>query len=332
MARQIEGGRFRDPYLRYVYPDERLPGAPGGEPLTYRQVDGYVILALIGRAGDAPEPLVGDVIRAETALRAAARAWRGAGFSNTIRAPRADGVALDTFCMVGWLLGDPTMAREAAGVIEGDRWLPPGWYEEGEAFRALADESWCVRFLTSGPVASEARELPRAARPVLERLASEFRSRAVEAPAATGTFYEALHVGMVLAEAGSAAPARIVGSAGGAGPPLAEVVLAVLRRWAGDHAGPSEPDVLEWANLAASEILRASGEAGRPLREQAISVLLDRQEDDGCWAIPGAKPPDTASGFATLRALLALQAYRADRERDGARSSKPAPYATMPAQ
>lgn len=311
MAGQIDGGRFRDPYLSYVYPDEHLPAPPGASPLTYRRIDGYIVLALLARGGSPPGPLAAHARHAEEALRLAAAAWRGAGFSNTVRDPRAGGVAIDTFCMVGWLFDDAEMAREVALALDGSRWLPDGWYEEPESYRALADESWCVRLLLSGEAAADD------ARRVLERLASGFRARRERGAGTVGTFYEAWHLGMVLA--------RRTEREAPAAAPLTRDVLGSLRAWAELHEPAVGADVLEWANLASAELLPFAGTEGRTLRQRAIEILVRLQGPDGCWTIAGAEPPESASGFTTLRALLALQLYRADRERGGAGSPRPAP-------
>jgi hypothetical protein len=328
MAGQIDDGKFRDPYLRYVYPAERLPAPPGAAPLTYRQVDGYVVLALLGRAGKPPEPLATQIAGAEASLRAASSAWIGTGFSNTGRSPRPEGVALDTFCMVGWLLEDTRMAREVAAALDGDRWLPEGWYEADEAYRALSDEAWCVRLLASGGVAAEDGENAQGARRVLDRLASDFRTRSQEGAGTEANFYEAWHLGMVLAEMARSLPAGTAPGlepAAGEDPSLAASALGALRDWARVHARRNGSDVLEWANLAGSELLPISGAEGRDLRKRSIEVLLELQGRDGCWTIEGAEPTGSGSGFASLRALLALRLYLDDRERDGGRSSSPAP-------
>jgi hypothetical protein len=205
---------FRDPYLTYVYPDERLPVPPGARPLTYRQVDAATILVLLGRTGAIPEPLATAAAEAAKRLSEVAPVWRGRGFSNVKRGSRPDGIALDTFCVVGWLNGDEAMAREAAEAIDGDGWIPPGWYEGAEKFRAATDESWCLRLLAA------THRLDTASSRVLDRIIAEFRSRAREAPhdrqrllgldasrarareasADAGAFYEAWHLGMVGAE------------------------------------------------------------------------------------------------------------------------------------
>jgi hypothetical protein len=275
------GDQFGDPYLSYVYVDEHLPVGAGTGPMTYRVVDADIILTELARLGPLPAGLARRAAHAESALRAALPLWRGRGFSNTLRSHRADGIALDTFCMVGWLFQDDQMAREVAAAVEEDRWLPPRWYDGPQSFRATADEAWCLRLV------AQAGGMDNATAAVQARLGAEFESTGAGDPAGDAAFYEAWHLGMLSADGR---------------------ILATLRAWAeaherSGHAG--QEDILEWANLASSDVLP------RTLRERALRILLDHQRKDGCWSIPGVVPANLASSFLTLRALVALQLYRA---------------------
>jgi len=314
LASDLEEGRFRDPYLSFVYPGEALPAPPGRRPLTYRQVDTATILALIGRTGPAPEPLASIMRVAQTDLAAVAPVWRGRGFSNTARAPRPDGIALDTYCIVGWLNGDSEMATEAAAAIDGDHWLLPKWYDDAESYRAPADEAWCLRLL-----ASTSRFDDPASR-VMDRIVSEWRSHRREDPGGTAAYYEAWHLEMVVSELldrASPPDARWTR--------LSDEIADGLRVWAEAHAAMGaagdarRADLLEWINLVTAERI-APG-----LRLQAAEVLLATQEGDGCWRIPGGRHPNSATSFTTLRGLLALRRYGAALAESRGGGSRPAP-------
>lgn len=314
LASDLEEGRFRDPYLRFVYPGEALPAPPGRRPLTYRQVDAAAILSLIGRTGPVPEPLATVMREARADLAALAPVWRGRGFSNTARDPRPDGIALDTYCIVGWLNGDIGMAAEAAAAIEGDRWLLPKWYDDAESYRAPADEAWCLRLL-----ASTSRFHDPASR-VLDRIVTEWRQHRREDPGGTAAYYEAWHLEMVVSELlahGSAADPRWMR--------LSDEIADGLRAWAEAHAAmraagdARRADLLEWINLVTAERIEPG------LRLQAAEVLLATQEGDGCWRIPGGRHPNSATSFTTLRGLLALRRYGAALEESRGGGSRPAP-------
>ncbi len=178
-----------------------------------------------------------------------------------------------------------------------------------------ADESWCLRLVLSTGQKTAGPDR------VLARIQREFVIRAKTDPAGTDAFYEAWHLGMLLAD--------------GITPIDPSPIRAVFSDWADAHADPARAggsDIVEWANLAGSHVLDLLGDTGSALRDRAVGILLRRQAGDGCWVIPDARPPRLASSFLTMRALMALQRYRDAGTVAGGRSVKPAPKADRPAQ
>jgi hypothetical protein len=336
LRRDHDGFGFRDPYLTFVYPGEALPTPPGLPPLTYRRIDADFILALLdGQSppgGEGLDPIQGVAAAARRRLSRTAPLWRSRRLSNVRRQPSPQGIALDTYCMVGWLAQDRVMAQNVARAIDGDGWLPQNLYSEEERFRADADECWCLKLLASpsGPGLAGAS-------PILARIAATLRRAATSDPGSRAAFYEAFHLGMVLEEVQRAG--RIPGRGAGAGEgdahdaqELKGEAREALRIWADRQAGASSPALVEWANLATCEIL--DDETGKQLRRRAVEVLLEAQGKDGCWRLRGAEPASYGSSFLTLRALLGLAASRSGFEasRSGAASGPPAPKAARPAQ
>jgi len=300
LARDFDGGAFRDPYLTYVYPDERLPtpAGPAVEPgFTYRAIDANIMLVLLKREGSIPPSLQPAVDRAGQVLGKLPRLWNGRGFSNVRRSPRTDGIALDTFCIVGWLESDRSMAQAAAQALDGDAWLPEELYDGEQRFRRDADECWCLRLL-----ASLGNDGIGSARRVFDRVISDFRSSRREDPSGRQTFYAAYHLGLLLAES------EDLGNAVDPAALRAEVEEA-LETWAAARPAGREQasDILEWANLATSKL---PGLDRTGLRRRSLEVILRHQSADGCWRVSGAEPPQAGSSFLTLCALLALSSYR----------------------
>jgi hypothetical protein len=301
LAGTFDGNGFRDPYLTYVYPGENLPLPKGGPRLTYRMIDADTVLVLLGRAGRVPASLEGAVEKAGASLRGVLPVWRGSGIYNLRKAPSPNGVALDTYCFVGWLYQDREIASVVAADRDGDGWLPEKMYAGEERFRLDADESWCLRLLASpaGPGIEEAA-------PVIDRIASTLHRETASDPSGSAAFYEAFHLAMVLSEAERSRkglPSRHR--------PLEDDVVAAFSAWAsarGGDAASEARDILEWANLAAADLPDGVGSAS--LRARAIDVLLRGQSADGCFRIPGASPPGSGTSFLTLRALLALAPLR----------------------
>ncbi len=297
LARDYDGQAFRDPYLRYVYPEERLEGTASDPDLTYRRIDADIMLVLLAREGKVAAALRPSADRASRVLHGLPPLWAGKGFNNIRKDPRPEGIALDTFCIVGWLEADRAMAEAALGALDGDGWLPEGLYEGPETFRRDADEAWCLRLLASpaGGGLSDARR-------VLDRLLADLREARKADPAGRQSFYAAYHLGLLLEETtdlGSGIDAAT----------LREELAETMEAWAAARPRGQEQasDLLEWANLVTSKLPRLESTG---LKRRGVEILLRQQGEDGCWRVPGARPPEAGSSFLTLRALLALSAYR----------------------
>lgn len=279
-----------DPYVSYLYPQEALPSPDTAHRTTYRLIDVQFVLVQLGQIGHAPEALEEPIREANLNLRAVLPLLNQRGFSNTRRNAQQNGVALDTLCMLGWLFHNRSTAELAQAALGPDGWLIPGLYTNQERFRALADESWCLRLLAAQDLES------------VESRAAFERSKAIAAqerqtdPAGRATFYDAWHLAMLpQAQADHA---------------LAGELRETFRAWAEAHHDLTHPsaDLVEWANLATLGLMHQP--ESRPQLERAIAVLLDTQGDDGCWRVPGAKPAERGTVFVSLRALLALALYR----------------------
>ncbi|HEU5182790.1 MAG TPA: hypothetical protein VFW45_18525 [Candidatus Polarisedimenticolia bacterium] len=296
LARDYDGRAFRDPYLRYVYPEEKLEGTASDPDLTYRRIDADIMLVLLAREGKIAAALRPAVDRASRALHELPPLWAGKGFNNLRKNPEPEGIALDTFCIVGWLEADRAMAQAAAQALDGDGWLPEGLYEGEESFRRDADEAWCLRLLAS-PAGIGLND----ARRVLDRLLADLRD-ARKDPAGRRSFYAAYHLSLLLEET------MDLGSGIDAGA-LREELAEAMAAWAAARPRGREPasDLLEWANLVTAKLPRLESTG---LRRRGVEILLRQQGEDGCWHLPGARPPEAGSSFLTLRALLALSAYR----------------------
>lgn len=142
-------GAYKDQYLQYVYPGEELSCPLADCNLTYRTLDAYFNLRFIQQRFWEFGPLAADVARADTIMQSLLPVWR-AGRLYNIQQPKMidpDGFALDTYCILGYLYADESMARVAKDSLLGWEWLPDGFYNGPSAFRTIADESWCTRLL-----------------------------------------------------------------------------------------------------------------------------------------------------------------------------------------
>ena len=302
LARSWQGDGYDDEYLRYVYPGERLDCPLPDCRLTYRLIDAYVNLSLLDRAGVPHGPAREQFARAREVLAAIVPLWRERGLYNVRRAPDEEGIALDTYCIVGLLDEDRIMAEVAAAHLDGDDWLPDNHYADEESFRKLADETWCVRLLESASRGGR-REVPRLTRLALRRgraLLEEDRPAEFRANVALHLLY--------LVDDGGGRSLRAD----------RESLRFLLLEFAADPA--LERDTLTQANIL--QALASTGDVSRSALKEIAERLLRHQDEDGGWH---SRVGETGTGlrvFTTMRALLALAEYG---KIDGPRAARKRP-------
>ena len=298
VARLYDGDSFRDRYLTYEYPGEALESPVPGERLTYRILDAYFIVLMIRQAGVGPGEAGVLFERAEAATASLVPLWRGKGIYNLRRNPVRGGIALDTYAILAVLRHDAPMGRVVEAGRDGSGWLPDDLYAGDEAFRRLADESWAVRAVLVADPSSGREALRSSCLQTSDALRTE-----------TGAIARANLVIHALEALADLAPAA---GAGGRGP---DPEVDAETRAFGDEAvrllGSAEirRDTLTFGNLVgALARIRAGSDA---TLAPAVTELLRRQDDAGCWNVT-TTPGDTAGRvFATLRSVLTLGRYEA---------------------
>lgn len=146
--------RFDDPYLMYVYPGEHLSCPLAGCSATYRLLDAYFSIRMVPYLYY-DEWLGAEKDEADAVLEAMKPVVEKQPFSNTITEQSADGIALDTACIFGYLMSDAVIAQHAVAALDGERnWLADDLYAD-DAWRNIADETWCIRLLARTSVGAE---------------------------------------------------------------------------------------------------------------------------------------------------------------------------------
>lgn len=138
---------YNDLYLKYVYPDEKLYCPLEGCRITYRILDAYFGLLFIKQL-DNYGALSGQIDYADGVLSSLIDLWQNEKIYNTKKSTLQDGggIALDTYCILGYIYSDKKMAENTLRYLEGDKWLEEDYYKE-DTWRNVADESWCIRLL-----------------------------------------------------------------------------------------------------------------------------------------------------------------------------------------
>lgn len=138
--------RFDDPYLQYVYPNEHLACPLAGCAVTYRLLDAYFSVRMVPYLYY-DEWLGAEKDEADAVLAAMTPSVEQQPFSNTIEEHDDAGIALDTACIFGYLTENRTVAQHAVAALnEEQNWLADDYYAD-DAWRNIADETWCIRLL-----------------------------------------------------------------------------------------------------------------------------------------------------------------------------------------
>jgi hypothetical protein len=287
VARSYDGDGFDDPYLRYVYPGERLESPLPGHRVTYRNLDAYFIVLMLQDAGVDPGPARDLFDRADRLAKALVPLWRRRGIYNLRRSPAPGGIALDTYAILARLERDAEMARVVLEGLDGEGWLPANLYTGSQAFRRVADESWAARALAVTGVA------PDAAARIVTRICADARAGIESGRDPLARANLALHALDALRDLPAPAP-DLAG---------ARAFLASAAREMLDDPAV-RANTLTFANLIGALAIEPSTDPGdlRPMLDE----LTRRQEPDGCWQESLDGPRGAARVFATLRCALAL--------------------------
>jgi hypothetical protein len=288
LADAWQGDAYDDAYLQYVYTEEKLACPLADCQLTYRLLDAYINLAFLDQADVAPGPAKEQFLRGREVLGAIVPLWRQQGIYNVTRTPQEGGIALDTYCIVGLLHEDATMARVVAGHLDGEDWLAEDFYDPAQSFRKLADETWCVALL------AVAGEDPVLVDKLVRLSVTRARGRLGESLSAEVRANIALHLVYLLTRVGD--------------PTLDEELVYFIEQLDRSAQDPAlESDLLSQANIL--EALARSGRVKSERLDEIAKMLLANQESDGGWHSRVGEQGSALRVFTSLRALLALKRY-----------------------
>ena len=294
VARLYDGESFRDGYLQYEYPGEKLESPLPGHRLTYRILDADFILLMIRKEGVPPGEARLLFDRAEADTSALVPLWRGRGLYNLRRNPVRGGIALDTYAILAILRRDAAMARVVEKGRDGNGWLPDDLYIGDQAFRRLADESWAARAVLIADPAAGAEAI----RETCRQTAAALRTEA--SPSVRANLV--IHALEALADL---PPPRK-----GTPDAFLDTVRVGFRDEAVRLLGTAEirHDTLTMGNLVgALARFPDTTEALAP----SIAELRRSQDESGCWNATLDSRDTDARVFATLRSVLVLGRYEA---------------------
>ena len=277
---------FNDDYLKYIYPGEELDCPLENCKITYRKLDSFFNLIFIKNEFNNYNTLNKEVLEADRTLKSLLSLWREKKLYNIINETMKDnnGIALDTYCILGYLYEDKEMANLALLSLSNDKWLPESFYQGDQDFRTIADESWCVRLISKANN-KEAIKL------VKDRIVKDTYSFINEDHIEITKVNAAIHTLTMLYEFNDNKDIKFFQ----------------------DYIAKSINDKETWkdtttiANIL--DVLIYTNYKNKALLNKLTKELINRQETDGRWSINKDNKENFGQIFTTFRVLIALNKF-----------------------
>ncbi len=289
LARAHAPYRYDDPYLEYVYPGESLDCPLADCRLTYRLLDAYFMVEMLTSRliGNERSLLRSQSDEANAVFEAIAPTWRQASILNTAKSTEQDkdGLALDTYCILGYLKNDSSFSDTVLRYLGDDGWLAPDAYLT-DRWRNIADESWCLRLLAvtdKRPVQFETLIQAKIDQ------TKQFVQTNEPASSKLAVLYHAL---LMLNDFQNESYAAAITEFQNRSVELFNQKILPLR------------DPISLGNLV--ESLVATGYSNKVELDKLVRNLIGFQTPDGAWR----DEQDQATVFSTFRALIGLASYR----------------------
>ncbi|MBN1646314.1 hypothetical protein JW868_04715 [Candidatus Woesearchaeota archaeon] len=294
---------YNDPYLQYIYAGEELDCPVEDCRITYRTLDAMFNLKFIDQDFDKAEQgaLAQHIAKADEVMTAMLPQWRESRLYNIQNQGMIDpdGPALDTYCIMGLIYEDPEMAlvvKQSLGGSDGSDWLPESFYAGAQAFRTVADESWCVRLLLylpedeqdDGLVEQLAEKLMGEADKLLEKESSLIYK--------ANTVFHLLYMAQDLEDKG--------------------IALSIDWRTKYFHEMTDllDHEVIQDDTLTVANIIDSLIYAGYAVPadtfSESVQQLLERQQPGGKWFMNINSDSEDLQVFTTFRVVLALKKYK----------------------
>ncbi|MFH1073002.1 MAG: hypothetical protein V1743_06250 [Nanoarchaeota archaeon] len=284
---------YADQYLLYVYPGENLSCPFDNCRVTYRLLDAYYDVIFMKQAGINLSAISDQEEDAEKILMFLAQEWEHEHIYNTLKSvPEEGGIALDTYCILGYVMKSRNMAIVAESYLDAeDNWMADGYYAE-DSWRNIADESWCIRQF----IATDLNQTLSAV--LAKKMAAETRAYLAANHTALDRLAVAYHALYVVSEYGKKYDDRN---------------FAQDKAFLDAYVVHAIDDDLLKNNLMLAnmlDVLLVSGSPNNAVLENIAQHLLESQEAGGYWRMTPDTPADNAQAFTTFRALIALQEYK----------------------
>ncbi|MFH0853689.1 MAG: hypothetical protein V1853_04775 [bacterium] len=281
---------YKDAYLEYVYPSEELDCSLPGCNITYRILDAYFDVTMLKRQLNftGQEVIREQILESEAVYQDIVPIWQEANIYNTLKSAEADqgGLAIDTYCILGYLQKDGAMAKRALDYLdESGEWLAEDAFPV-DTWRNIADETWCMRLLAVTD--TEPDNYGQMIQAKIEQT-REFVDSDEPDSSKLGTLY---HMLMFLSESDIQTSQAAVNE-------LQQEIFKL------EQTGAFNQDAVALANII--EALTVSNYYDEAYIANLADRLISLQLSDGSWR---AGPQQLYPVFSSFRALIALATFR----------------------
>ena len=279
---------YNDEYLKYVYSGEALECNLPNCKITYRKLDAYFNLKFIKNEFQDYSLIKQDVEEADKILASLIPIWRNKKLYNIVNETMKDtsGLALDTYCILGYLYNDKEMSTLVLNSLYNDEWLPSNFYQGDQDFRTIADESWCVRLISK----SNNKELIR---DVKDRLIKDTYTFINEDHDKITKVNAAIHTLTMLNEFNEN-----------------DKEINFFKNYIATSISDKQTwqDTTTLANIL--DVLVQSNYSNKAIINKLTRELIKRQEKDGRWLISKCYDKNFGQVFTTFRVIAALNKYQ----------------------
>ncbi|MFH1401227.1 MAG: hypothetical protein ABIH41_06955 [Nanoarchaeota archaeon] len=294
LARSYSGFSYDDEYLKFVYDDEDLVCPVQGCTLTYRLMDGYFNVKFIEEVVDDVSPMGRQVSDADAVLKGTIPLWNKEPIFNTIKGLQdpQQGIALDTYCILGMVYDDKSVAAHVREYVQDDLNIMPDDYHAVDVWRNIGDESWCVRLFLR--TEKDKRFVESMVRRHLDE-AYLFIDSGADDVDKVSVVYHTLYV---VADARKYLKTDIYDKD--------IVYFSDFLSYFADKSFFSS--VLMESNML--DVLLYAGFDNDALLEEMVTRILEAQGSDGRWRMSADAPENVADVFTTMRAVVAINEYK----------------------
>jgi hypothetical protein len=262
--------------------------------VTYRLLDAYFDVFFLQQSIPPSKlaPLKSQIDDKDKVFSFLAAKWEKEKIYNTMKSDSGAGIALDTYCILGFIQGNNNMANVVSSYLnEENDWIPSNYYTS-DTWRNIADETWCVRLFIKTKADKELTAT------IIEKLIGETEVYIHSNETDLNKLSVVYHTLYMLSDFGNS---------------YADKRFDLNRTKYADYCSYFATKNLIDDNLMLSNLLDVlihSKFDNPAILDQLALKILNSQKPEGYWKMREDFPDNYVQTFTTFRALIALNEYK----------------------